>query len=274
MGRGTILQFSLLPLHPHLGRGLGRRPSHQSQRSAQLPLGQDRKDDGPVTPGVNQNQCIKIGGQAQTSILERGMPAAQASRQWTLTTPHSSPAPSQDAERDLWCQGGDTARSKLAGLAKGPGALPRSAWFSSTRGLVGTIEGYSSPDGNVTLVLSHSIDTGGLGGAGLGSRSALAHGTCTRDTSSGDPGRLPRVCGEERPQAPACLPALGTQAQPRWTHVGGTAGGVRCRGEVQGHEAAMLPAPSPPASPVTQSLSAVLCLDGREAGPAVPLANT
>lgn len=97
---GIILQFSLLPLHPPLGLGLGlgRHPSHQSQRErAQLPLGQDRKDDGPVTPGVNQNQCIKVGGQAQTSILERGMPAPQVSRKRTSTTPYSSPAPSQNA---------------------------------------------------------------------------------------------------------------------------------------------------------------------------------
>lgn len=95
VGWGIILQFSLLPLHPPLGLGLGH-PSHQIPReSAQL--GQDRKDDGPVTPGVNQNQHIKVGGQAQTSILERGMPAAQESRQWTSPTPRSSPAPSQNA---------------------------------------------------------------------------------------------------------------------------------------------------------------------------------
>lgn len=97
VGWGTILQFSLLPLRPPLGLGLGH-PLHQIRReSAQLPLGQDRKGDGPVTPGVNQKQRIKVGGQAQTSILERGMPAAQASRQWTSPTPQSSPAPSQKA---------------------------------------------------------------------------------------------------------------------------------------------------------------------------------
>lgn len=124
-------------------------------------------------------------------------------------------------------------------------------------------EGYSIAP-TVTLLLSHSIGTGGLGGASLGSRLALAYST-RREQLKWKPRKALRACMKEGPPPAPAVPSRSGDTGPAQVDTRGrhgkrdrdtvAQGGGAHPEAAAGVKPSMLPVPSPPASSATHSLS-------------------